>query len=231
MQRFFNKLLCCHTDSKEIIENNPLPKVDNLPKVDKPLPKVDPLPKVESQSKKNEEKEKEEEQEEESTTIFSPLENSLSSLFHHEEKKEKEENESTMDFLEPIEKSISSIFHPYHTEVKEPEKENHNNSLCEYIKKYHMKKQEKIKEEKIVVTKNKSWFDSIIIYFHPNLLLDKYLSDYIEWKKKEWKEKLWYPYSLYFIGGVIIIGTVSYIHHIQLLPICYYLGKIRISPF
>jgi hypothetical protein len=198
MQRFFNKLLCCYTDSKEIIENKPIPK-------------------VESESKEKEEKEEQEEQgkeEEESTTIFSPLENSLSSLFHHEEKKEKEEqikeNESTMDFLEPIEKSISSIFHPSHEETKEQEKENHNNNFCEYIKKYHTKKQEKNKEENIVVTKNKSWFDSIIIYFHPNLLLDKYLSDYIEWKKQEWKEKLWYPYSFYIVGGVFLIGTTCY---------------------
>jgi hypothetical protein len=57
--------------------------------------------------------------------------------------------------------------------------------------------------------------DSFLIYFHPRLLLDKYLTQYIEWKTSMIKQKLWYPYSLYLVGGIFFMGTTSYFY-------CYY---------
>jgi len=178
MELFFNKLFCCHSDAKEIIENKPSPFVV---------------------SKK----------EETITSFLVPLEESISSFFIAEETKETKEKESITDLLEPIEKTITALFAP--EETKEPEKENH--SICSFIH-LHSREEEKPKPIPHVDKINPfSWTDSIFIYLHPNLLLDKYLSDYVQWKTQIWKEKIGYPYSLYVVCSVFIVGTTSCLYY------------------
>jgi hypothetical protein len=126
----------------------------------------------------------------------------------HQKKKETEETT-----INPIQRSVSSFFH---LDNKPREKEK---SHCFIANPFHQEKQKQTHHTIMNTNEEKpksggfSWQDSVFIYFHPNLLLDKFLERYIEWKTDMIKKKFWYPCSLYVLGGIFFIGTTTYYYY------------------
>jgi hypothetical protein len=150
-----------------------------------------------------------------SFTIYKPKTDTDSKEKREKEEKEKEKRE------ESSEKSISSFFHLDHNPSREKEKEKEKEKEHSFIvNPFHVEKQVD-SHHKIATNTEKpkstgfSWQDSVFIYFHPNLLLDKYIKKYIEWKTDIIKKRLGYPYSLYLLGSIAFTSCFYYYY-------CYY---------
>lgn len=49
---------------------------------------------------------------------------------------------------------------------------------------------------------------SMLSLIDPKHIIHKYVIDYIDWQKEIWKKRLYYPYSLYLMGGSIVVFII-----------------------
>jgi predicted RNase H-like nuclease len=71
------------------------------------------------------------------------------------------------------------------------------------------KKEEEDEKEEEKEEEKEQFIDTIERFIDTKHIIHKYVSKYVEWQKEIWKKRLYYPYSLYSLGTIV----VSYIFY------------------